>query len=780
MKITIDNLAGAGPIDYSASMDAMVSPRIERMLNAPAKLSFSLLSNSGAFVIPANGARVSLTRNDGSFLFTGYLTQAPSVEYLGWGQQAPVYRYQVVAASDEVLLDQKALPDRAPFVEQSAGWALRQIAEELLPGVFETSAVQDLDVIASYAATPEKKFSEHAAQIARSSRACYRAINGALQLTPIGANSYSVNESDANFSPGSLKLTQPNVQLNDVTVVGLEEPQAYVRDYFVGDGLSRDFYLSQEPFQQSSLPLIDEEFPGTELDSTTWLTADPTSAFSVAAQALQVNGGAGQDGKSTVAFVQPIELGGAVELQHGDVSFSSPSQGVIGGMYAGGTVVSKCLAGFQITPNGGASNIQALINGAPTGPVITTSQGHRYVFTTYVYSREVYRLGESFHSSRHPVGSELGGQAVPADVRFVLEVQDINPAVPASLVAPATVLYDDVLTNAAGFCTYALINAISMQCSIAFTYVTHIPLAEVRMALPNAGYVTQLVESLSDGGQCAIASSTSLDFYPQYLPPLNALIVASYRGRGRAVAEIVDPAGIANLARGGDDGVRSSVRTMKIPSARTQADCENAALAILDDASTPAWRGSYKTWSDFLPGSADDVFPGDLLTVDVPSRAAIFRAVMRKIGVELVDPANDRELYEIEFETDLASPLGYEEAGSTTVVPLQNLPPRLSTSEVGNYYLASLTDAQVTQVSSTTVQVDAGTAPGSSQGIEVRIHDFGWGPSNDRNVLGRFTTQTFTLPRLARTQNYFLRLYDGSTPPKYSRYSAALHVDYPL
>ena len=30
------------------------------------------------------------------------------------------------------------------------------------------------------------------------------------------------------------------------------------------------------------------------------------------------------------------------------------------------------------------------------------------------------------------------------------------------------------------------------------------------------------------------------------------------------------------------------------------------------------------------------------------------------------------------------------------------------------------------------------------------------------------------------TQDYFLRLYDGSSPPKYSRYSAALHVDYPL
>jgi hypothetical protein len=63
---------------------------------------------------------------------------------------------------------------------------------------------------------------------------------------------------------------------------------------------------------------------------------------------------------------------------------------------------------------------------------------------------------------------------------------------------------------------------------------------------------------------------------------------------------------------------------------------------------------------------------------------------------------------------------------------------------------------------------------------EVREHDYGWGQANDRNLLGRFSTQTFNLPRLARTQNYFLRLYDSSSPPKYSRYSAALHIDYPL
>jgi len=76
------------------------------------------------------------------------------------------------------------------------------------------------------------------------------------------------------------------------------------------------------------------------------------------------------------------------------------------------------------------------------------------------------------------------------------------------------------------------------------------------------------------------------------------------------------------------------------------------------------------------------------------------------------------------------------------------------------------------------------SAPGPSDiklyNSEVRAHNYGWGQANDRNLLGRFGTQTFSLPRLAKVQTYFLRMYDSSSPPHYSRYSAALHIDYPL
>lgn len=779
MKLLIDNSAGQGAVDYTAALDGTVAPQVKRKINEPAAFTCSLLGGSPGFVVPSAGARILVEKRSGEFLFTGYLTEEPECQYLGWDEQGAVYRYNLIAESDEVLLDQKVLPNRAAFVARTAGSAVRQLVQDLLPGRFDVSGVQDLDVLASCWVNPQRKFSEHAGEIALAARASYRALNAALMLAPVGAASFGLTEGDANFSPAELKLSSPRTAVNDVTVIGLEEPQAYVRDYFVGDGMTQRFYLSQPPFQQTRSALINERYSGVGLDPATWAVNDPTSAISVAAQALRINGGNGQDGGTTVSFLEQIELGGALELQHGDVSFAGASQGIIGGLYSGSISAAGCVAGFQVAAAGGRSNIQALINGAATGPVVSTTPGHRYLMTTYLYSREAYRSSETFHSSEHSAGHGLGGNPVAADVRVVLDLQDVDPLNPASMVAPATVLFDNILANAPGFCRYALVNAANMQCSLAYTHLTHISMAEVRTALKDSPFTTRLVESRAEGGECAIVSSATLDFYPQYVPPVDTLVVASYRGSGRAVAEVANSAAISALAHGEDDGVRGVVRTMRAPRARTQADCENAAVAILDDAASPQWSGTYATWSDFLPGGAADIFPGDGLNVNVPSRGAVFSSIVRKVNVELRDPTNNRGIYMIEFANDMAEPLARDDAASGTAVPLQDLPVRLSTTQVESYYLPDLTDAQLTVVTSTTVQIDAGMTPGSGFGIEVRAHDFGWGPSDDRNLIGRFSARSFTLARLARTQNYFLRLYDTSSPPRYSRYAAALHVDCP-
>ncbi|MGH9511906.1 MAG: hypothetical protein ACRD2U_07190 [Terriglobales bacterium] len=778
MNLKIDNLDGVGALDYFPAIDGAQSPLVIRKLNQPAELHVSLLADGPSFVVPAVGARVTIGKTNGQYLFSGYVMQAPDYEYLGWGERGPAYRYSVTAQSDEILLDEKRLPVRSPFVNRTGGDALRQMTQDLMPGVFDTSGTQDVDTLVWYASDPQKNWSQHAAEIAAVVRASYRTMNGALIFSPIGAAAYALSETDGNFSPEGLKLKPVNGLVNDLTVIGQIEPQAYVKDYFIGDGLTLKFYLSQSPFQKTSKILFDEEYVTPVLDPTRWVVTDPAGAISANAGTLQISGGTGVDGATAVQFVEKVELGGATVLQHGDILFGAASAGIVGGLYTGAISSGGCLAGFKITVTGTQSNIQAIITGAPSGTAITTIAGHHYVFTTRLYSLEIYQRQQVFHSSVHPAGNGVGGSLTNAGVRVVLEVQDIDPTNPASLVAPSIVLYDGVIEASSDFCKYAVVNATNMQCTVAFTRLIQAADAEVRTALKGQGYVTRLVGTLSEGAECNVTSSSELAFFTEFVPAPNQAITVRYRGHGPALARVTNPASIAALARGADNGLHGSVRHVKEPVTRTSTDCENAALAMLEDLIDPAWTGEYDTWSDFLPGNAADIFPGDALNIDVPSQGSMFQAVVREVDIEVKDLAGEHSIYKIKFANDAAKSLAFEFdsskiAGALDVVAVSN-------TLVGAVYLNSLTAAEITNASSTTVTIDAGTSPPPGGGIEVRWSDAGWEPGNDRNLAGRFSSQTFTLPRLARIQNCFLRLYDASVPPKYSRYSAALHLDYPL
>ncbi len=484
MKLQIDNLDGHGLRDYTPAIDVSRSPQLVRRLNRPAELTFSLVADAPDFVVPASAARVMLGKTNGQDVFTGYLKQSPLFEYLGWGQRGPVYRYNLVAQSDESVLDRKRLPSRSPFIDRGGGSAMRQLTEDLLPGTFDTSAVRDVDTLLRYPVDPQKTWSQHAAEIALQAGGSYRAIGGRLSFLPLGATAHSIAQTDDNFSPSGLSLKSTDGLLNDVTVVGLTEPQDHVRDYFVGDGLSLKFYLSQNPFNRPGRTLLDEEYGGTALNPARWSATDPSSAITVVNGKLQVAGGTGVDGQSTVVFAEQIELGGALVLQHGDMAFTAASSGVLGGLYPNAISTAGCLAGFKIAPSGGQSTIQALVSGAVTGTAISTVAGHHYALTTRFYATEIYRRRQIFHSPGHPAGSGFGGNAVAADLRVVLEVHVTDPANPATLIAASTILYDGLLENVSGFCTYGLVNATNLSCAIPFTRMFQPVDAEVRSALP--------------------------------------------------------------------------------------------------------------------------------------------------------------------------------------------------------------------------------------------------------------------------------------------------------
>jgi|SRR5208282_2021088 len=156
MKLLIDNLDGLGPQDYTAFVDSSKSPTLARKLNSPAELKFGLVAGTGSLVVPVAGGRVTLTLSNGNDLFTGYIVEAPTYQYLGWADRGLIYRYEIDALSDVMLMDRKAPPPHPPFVDRNAGSAFDQLTAEALRGWFDVSGVQAGDPIPYYGVNPAK------------------------------------------------------------------------------------------------------------------------------------------------------------------------------------------------------------------------------------------------------------------------------------------------------------------------------------------------------------------------------------------------------------------------------------------------------------------------------------------------------------------------------------------------------------------------------------------------------------------------------------------------
>src|SRR5260370_18049913 len=145
----------------------------------------------------------------------------------------------------------------------------------------------------------------------------------------------------------------------------------------------------------------------------------------------------------------------------------------------------------------------------------------------------------------------------------------------------------------------------------------------------------------------------------------------------------------------------------------------------------------------FLPGGAADILPGDGLAVNVPSRMASFLAIVREVDVQILVIAGENSRYTLRF-VDAGDP-SLDFAFVTALVTHPKVLTPIAVSVAGNLYLADLTNAEVTTVTSTTVTMDVGFTPVAGGGIEVRDTDAGWGVDNKPKLVSPFTSARFKL-----------------------------------
>jgi hypothetical protein len=206
------------------------------------------------------------------------------------------------------------------------------------------------------------------------------------------------------------------------------------------------------------------------------------------------------------------------------------------------------------------------------------------------------------------------------------------------------------------------------------------------------------------------------------------------------------------------------------PKARSSADCEAAAQAILSFAASrsAAIAGSYEAVNPA------DVWPGDLLALN--ANGSTMSVIVRRVTI--VDSAAMPEVlrYKMEFANDWAEGLGLK---LSEAIAADALLPQTALSAPGNM-LANLQQLQVVSSTGTALQVDAGMAAPAGGGFEVRRRDWDFGAGVDQDLVLRSPVRSFSIPREGQVERYYVRMYDASTPPVYSRFSSAVFTDLPV
>ena len=771
MILTIDNLDGNGALDYTAAVIPSTPLQIVRQLNEPVICSFKLAPSTTNLPVPLRLAKVTITDDSGIVLFTGYVATEPALSLAGEGFSGLMYEAAVSAVSDDVLLDIQGIATMTSSFGQTAGQTLETLTSIVDPVRFTFNTVQATGVVGRFTTEPAESWSKNAGALASSSRNTYRVMSGNVTMTPVGNVVHTLNESDGTLQVNKLAASMVKMLANDVTVCGEEEPGAYVTEVFAGDGTTVLFDLTEDPFFPSSSKTkpLEDLFQTPAINPQLWQFQDPGAHLSLTSNGLTCTGGNGLDGQTALSAISNLELGGSLVIETNGVLLSAGSQGILSGLYTGDINTADCVAGFQISQVSGSTSIAPLIEGVAAGSSFSPVAGHMYTLRTRVYGKEMQRVLQAYYSIGDN-GTELwGGTAIACGVNFVLELQDTTNGVAQSPV----VLYDAVLAVAPSVCTFGLLNSTNLVCSIRSVDMTQEGPQWVTSLPPGGNMITRRIGTTAQGADCKIERTGKLSFYATSVPQAGEQIFISYRTQNRAVARMANTVGTSPQNSTQIPATSRWLGTVTTPKTMSSTDCENAASALLSLASSraAAWKGTYTGWNFETSG---DIWPGDILAVSTTSAGITANLVVRSVQIDVACSFPQMNKYVITFANDWADALAIKT--STTVPASTWLPQQPQTVEP----LANLLTLTASSISSTAIQVSAGVTPPTGGGFEVRRRDWSFGPGIDSDLVLRSPVGNFTIPREGAVEQYYVRMYDDSTPPNYSRFSSAIFVNVPL
>jgi hypothetical protein len=769
MKITINGQ------DYTAALDAARPLTIERKLNEPSvcRLWLSLPANSNLSILLRNQS-IAVTGDDGTYYFTGYIAVSPLPEYAGLATEGPRYRIAIQALSDELLLDQILMPPSTGATGESAGALMRALVTRTGVTWLSTQGLSLTSAVSNFVLELGAPWSKSAGQVASMARAAYRAINGALTVSPVQNTVHPLNETDGSLNLAALALTASVKRglANDVTVCGEHEPVAYVTEYFLGDGATTQFYLAASPYfpASSKTTIISELFNEVQINQCVWGVTGGAGYLSLGTGGLAMNGGNRVDGETLLTWLDPVEMGGTLLLEAVGVTLALGSTGVLAGFFVGLDRQATCIAGFKATAQQGtgAVTLQPLIQGSAVGTAYAINPAYQYTLRVRVHCPENERELAIYRSFGDNGAITSGGELNVAPANIQMEIQQFVNGVGGM---PVT-LYDGAITSLPGACNVVAASSINLTGTMRALNLTNLGSGWVVSKPTSGSSYTRRVGTTAEAAECHLERTGKVVFYNGNVPVAGEQIAVSYRTVGRAVGRAVNTASQQALAQAGMPAEAAWIGSVTNPPARSSADCRNAALAIEQAAAgvSALWSGTYKgTRFSF----SADVWPGDALLLNAPSTNLNVQVVVRAVTLSYRASYPDLVEYAIAFANDWADDLAIK---TSETVPADAWLP----APVAPTVLANLSGLTVTALNGSTVTVNANATPPTGGGFEIRTRDFAFMAGTDPSLVMRSTQPTMTFSRICANDRFYIRMYDGATPPNYSEFSTALFINLSL
>lgn len=762
MKILI------GGLDYAGLLDAAHPLTVERKLNAPTLCTFAItMQANGAVPVPKRMQSVRVSGDDGALYFTGYVEATPAPECAGMAMEGPRYRLVVRAISDEVLLDAAAAASGKMMAGMAAGPLFTALAAHTGSTVLSTTGLELSSAIAQFAPEAGAPFSKSAGLVAASARAAYRAVDGALELRAIPVVVHTLDEGNGTLNAMQLAFhgAGKRTPANDVTVCGGHEPAAYVTEYFRGDGATTQFNLAEAPYflPAAQSVLMADLFDGPAIDTRLWAVTGGSAYFSLNGGGLAMNGGTGEDGQCGVTWMDPVEMGGTLLLEAAGVSLAKNSTGILAAFFSELKTVSGCVAGFQATAQQGtgAVSLQPVIAGALSGAAYATSPDHLYTLRIRMHCLEVQRQLATYlaHDDTGVVAN--GDAGVVAGAKLHFEVQEFVDGVAGM---PVT-LYDGEVASIPGACWVAAASSVNLHGNVRALRLESLGTCWVKSKPAEGSVFTPRLGSVVQGGECFVDRAGRVVFNAGFAPGPEEQVAVSYRTIARAVGRAV------NAGDQQESGTSAWVGSVTSPAARSSADCRNAAATLAATASSAnaSWSGTYRATNFELDG---DVWPGDALAMIAPSCGLDAQMVVRSVALEYRASVPDLVVFTVAFANDWAEDLAIKTSAS---VPADAWLP----AAVSPNFVANLNALSVTGVDGETVTLTTGVTAPLGGGFEVRRRDHVFLPGEDSDLILRGSESTMTLPRFGYSDRYYIRMFDGATPPHYSEFSAAVFLNLP-